>query len=627
VRLAYLFSRYPIVSQTFCDTEILALERMGVELELYSIYAPPTSFRHGHAARIKAPIHYAPPQPILKLGEQQARAAGRWPEAFIADHERRYGKDYKAALRARNALYFADLFKARGITHFHVHFANRAAQTALFIKHLSGIPFSISTHGQDFMIDLGSDDLLREICREAEFVANETEFSRGLIAKLCPDSTDKLVKVFNGMDLANFPAPVSGTANAVPRIVSTGRLIEFKGFHYLIPACAELKRRKLPFDCEIIGEGPLRPQLQAAIDAAGLAGEVRLAGSLPQEEVFARLRGCDIFTLPCIVDRHKTSDVFPTVILEAMASAKPVVSTTVAGVPEQIVDGKTGLLAKPEDAQSLADALARLLVSPDLRREYGRAARERLESDFAIETTVQPLKALYEKLIKPRVAPASPAGGFACLVHEWPAAERTEAELRQLGAANPSLRIYAAHASNIAPPEPFAETLAQLRFLPDGMVLEGEWQQEREIARRIEVWRQDLGQKISSEDFLQQARYALFLRRWIERDGVRHLHAMTSRELLCGWLLHKLCGVTLSASIEEKNAFLPGSLIVQLAADCAGLRVGGRDLHEKLEPEFKAPDRFLIRHKHGRAIEPEFISRLAAWAIRTAHSSTVGDRP
>jgi len=622
VRLAYLFSRYPIVSQTFCDTEILALERLGVELELYSIYPPPTSFRHGHAARIKAPIHYAPPQQILKLGEQQAKAAGRWPEPYIAAHERHYGKDYKAALRARNALYFADLFKARGITHFHVHFANRAAQTALFIKHLSGIPFSISTHGQDFMVDLGSDELLREICREAEFVANETAFSRGLIARLCPDSTDKLARVFNGMDLANFPAPISTTANLVPRIVSTGRLIEFKGFHYLIPACAEIKKRGLRFECDIIGEGPLRDELQAAIDSAGLTAQVRLTGSLPQEEVFARLRGCDIFALPCIVDRHNTSDVFPTVILEAMASAKPVVSTTVAGVPEQIVHGESGLLVPPKDAQALAAALATLLASPELRRKYGTAARARLESDFAIDKTVQPLKALYEKFIKPRSLPATAGAGFAALLHEWPTGERAESELRQLRAANPALRVYVAHAASAPTPDTFGDILPHLRFLPDGMVLEAEWLQERETARRIEVWRQDLGQKLSSELFLQQARYALFLRRWIERDGVRHLHAMTSRELLCGWILQQLTGVTLSASIEDKATALPGSVIAQLAADCAGLRTGNSELYEKLAPEFKTSGRFLLLHKHGRSIEPEFISRLAAWAIRTPHSST-----
>ena len=622
MRLAYLFSRYPIVSQTFCDTEILALERRGVELELYSIYPPPTSFRHGHAARIKAPLHYAPPQQILKLGEQQAKAAGRWPEKYIAEHEHRYGREYKAALRARNALHFADLFKARGITHFHVHFANRAAQTALFIKHLSGIPFSISTHGQDFMCDLGNDDLLREICREAEFVANETAFSRGLIAKLCPESEEKLVKVFNGMDLANFPAPSARTGNAVPRLVSTGRLIEFKGFHHLVAACAELKRRGIAFECDIVGEGPWRPQLEAAIESAQLGGQVRLTGSLPQEEVFARLRDCDIFTLPCIVDRNNTSDVFPTVILEAMASAKPVVSTTVAGVPEQVIDGKTGLLARPGDERGLADALARLIGSADLRREFGAAGRARLEAEFAIEKTVQPLKALFEKFVTPRQPPATPAAGFACLLHVWPAGERTDAELRQLADANPALRIYVANVSGLAPSETFTTILPHLRFLPDGMVLEGEWQQERETARRIEVWRQDLGQKLSSEMFLQQARYALFLRRWIERDGVRHLHAMTSREMLCGWMLRKLTGVTLSASIEEKNPYLPGSVIAQLAGECAGLRVASDDLHDRLAPDFAANGRYLLRRKQGRAVEPEFVSHLAAWAIRTAHSST-----
>lgn len=272
MRLAYLFSRYPVVSQTFVDTEILALERAGVELELYSVYAPPTSFRHGHATRMRAPIVYAPPQNILKLGEEDAKLKGRWPKELIAAHDRKYGLEYKAALRARNALWFADLFKARGITHFHVHFANRAAHTGLFVKHLSGIPFSISTHGQDYMVDLGNHDLLAEICGEAVFVANETEWSTGELRRLCPGSTDKMLRVFNGMDLANFVHTEPGTTNKRPRIVSIGRLIEFKGFHHLIAACAELRKRGLDFECEIIGEGPLRPQLEQLIDEANLAG-------------------------------------------------------------------------------------------------------------------------------------------------------------------------------------------------------------------------------------------------------------------------------------------------------------------------------------------------------------------
>lgn len=613
MRLAYLFSRYPIVSQTFCDTEILALERLGVELELYSIYPPPTSFRHGHASRIKAEIHYAPPQPILKIMEQQARRTGRWPERFVAEHERRFGKEYKAALRARNALYFADLFTRRGITHFHVHFANRAAQTALFIKELSGIGFSVTAHGQDFMSDLGSDDLLREICREAAFVANETEFSRGLIARLCPDAGDKLIRVFNGMDLENFPPPVFGPAREVPRIVSVGRLIEFKGFHHLVAACAELRKRQLPFDCEIVGEGPWRKQLEEAITAAGLEESVRLAGSLPQEEVFRKLRECDVFALPCIVDRKETSDVFPTVILEAMASGRAIVSTWLAGVPEQIVDGKSGLLVKPGDERGLADALAKLVQSPALRTQFGTAARERLETEFAIDRTVLPLHEHFTKQVKPSPRPAPPRAGFACLLQDWPTGERNEAELRQLREVNAALRVYTFHASHLVAADSALATLPQLRFLPDGMVIEGEWQQERELARQMEVWRQNFGQKLSSEFFLQQARYALFLRRWIQRDGVRHVHAMTSRELLCGWMVQQLCGVTLSATLEDKSPHLAASVIAQIAVDCAGLRIANDELHDKLAAQFRGGNKFLLRHKHGRAIEAEWLARLQHW--------------
>src|SRR6476646_3731155 len=132
---------------------------------------------------------------------------GLWPQAVIERHDREYGPDFKAAWRERKARYFAALFTHHGITHFHVHFANRAAHTALFVKEISGIPFSITAHGQDFMSDLGQDDLLREICQAAEFVAVETDYSRGLLQGRCPAAAEKIHRVYNGLDLPNLPAP------------------------------------------------------------------------------------------------------------------------------------------------------------------------------------------------------------------------------------------------------------------------------------------------------------------------------------------------------------------------------------------------------------------------------------
>src|SRR5205814_10399468 len=153
MRLGYLYSRYPVISQTFCDAEMLALERRGIELVIGSVYPPLTSLRHEYIARLRAPIHYAPPQEILRIGERNAKTAGIWPGELIERHDLKYASGAKAELRARNALYFADFFTRRNVDHVHVHFANRAAHTALFLKEISGIPFSVTAHGQAFMKD------------------------------------------------------------------------------------------------------------------------------------------------------------------------------------------------------------------------------------------------------------------------------------------------------------------------------------------------------------------------------------------------------------------------------------------------------------------------------------------
>src|SRR5215475_9278721 len=245
---------------------MLALERLGFELEIGSVYPPLTSLRHEHIACLRAPIHYAPPQEILKISEKKAKTDGKWPHDLVKRHERKYGPGVKAEQRARNAIYFADHFESRGVDHVHVHFANRAAHTALFLKEISGIPFSVTAHGQDFMKDLGSDDLLREICAAAEFVAAETDYSRDLLRQRCPNSATKIHRVYNGMDLTRFPArDYEMSGDRVARIIGIGRLVAFKGFEHLIDACAELARRNLNFTCEIIGDGPLRGDLEARI--------------------------------------------------------------------------------------------------------------------------------------------------------------------------------------------------------------------------------------------------------------------------------------------------------------------------------------------------------------------------
>ncbi len=597
MRLGYLYSRYPVISQTFCDAEMLALERLGIELEIGSVYPPLTSLRHEHVARLRAPVRYAPPQEILKIWEKDAktgRTTGKWPHELVEQHERKYGPGFKAEQRARNALYFADLFTRNGVDHFHVHFANRAAHTAIFLKEISGIPFSVTAHGQDFMKDLGNDDLLREICAAAEFVAAETDYSRELLCQRCPDSAAKIYRVYNGIDLERFPAPLPLVASAVPRIISVGRLVAFKGFDNLINACAELARRGLDFTCEIIGDGPLRDDLQAKIEMLNLSPRVKLLGSLSQEAVLERLRAADIFALASVTDKQGASDVFPTVIIEAMAAARPVISTRLAGIPESVLHGETGLLVSPGDTIALAQALEQLIQDPELRSGHGCAGRARVERHFQIKQTVVPLLELLRKTPgapKKAIGSIAPTSihGIAYVIDRWPDKDLPllESELEEMKRRNVPIVPFVCELDPTVRLSRSMEQMAlRFEFLPDAIVMEAEWRANPALAQKLEEERAREEHRAPGGIFLRQARFALVLRRLLREKTVSHIHATSSRALVCALILQELvrqgdglvrrqADVAVSATIEPRPE-LPQNWIESALSKCKGGRLSDR---------------------------------------------------
>ena len=588
MRLGYLYSRYPVLSQTFCDMEMLELERRGFELVVGSIYPPLTSIRHPHTKQLKAAVRYAPPTPIMRLWEENARRENRWPQELIDTHERSYGAAVKAPTRARNASYFAELFRREGVDHFHVHFANRAAHTALFLKAMSGIPFSLTAHGQDFMADLGNDDLLCELCDAAEFVAVETEYSRGLMQARCPNAAEKIHRVYNGMDLTNFLDASAKAATSAPiEILSVGRLVAFKGFEYLIEACQQLRQRNIQFHCEIIGDGPLRERLQQHIAELRLGDRVTLAGALPQDCVLERLRASDIFALASTTDDNGASDIFPTVILEAMASARPVVSTTIAGIPESVVDKETGLLVPAGESGLFADALTTLCRDAELRARYGAAGRARVEEHFQVETTVQPLIGLLpdDKTATPVLKSEA---RIAYLIDQWPddSLPALETELSEVPKRKSEVQAFVCEFRSEERLSADQKRLAlELEFLPDAMAIEAEWQANRELVLALEDDRANETHRVAVELFLRQARFAVTLRRLLAQRKICHVHATSSRALICGLLLKKILSVSLSASIEAKPT-LSHETLESALEHAVGGRIADRKLSEQIGPPF-----------------------------------------
>ena len=224
--------------------------------------------------------------------------------------------------------------------------------------------------------------MVREKLAEAKFIATCTDYNRHYLADLGKDVFDhKLKLVYHGLDAGRYRRREVSAAPK-PVILSVGQLRERKGYPYLIEACRILREQGFDFECRIVGEGPLYEELDNQIQDLGLENHVLLYGALPEEEVINQYEQATIFTLPAILGKDGDRDGIPNVILEAMAMEIPVVSTDHSGIPEVVEDHVNGLLVPPGDPDTLAQALSRLLRSPDLRKRMGQKGRQTVLAKF-----------------------------------------------------------------------------------------------------------------------------------------------------------------------------------------------------------------------------------------------------
>jgi len=337
---------------------------------------------------------------------------------------------------------------------------------------------------------------------------------------------------------------------------------------------------------------------------------VNLLGSLSQAAVLDKLQAADIFALASTTDTQGATDVFPTVILEAMASARAVVSTRLAGIPELVVDGQTGMLAPPGDSTALADALEQLLRDPELRLRFGHAGRARIEQHFRIEQTVAPLMEMLERscsrrpagdvsvsrsaLLGPtessrcRASHSQAAIEIAYLVDRWPDRELPllEREIEEMKRRNvPILPLVCELSPSTRLNRAMERVSPSLEFLPDAMVLEAEWRANPALAQQLEEDRAQQSSRAPGAVFLRQGRFALVLRKLIQEKDVSHIHATSSRALVCALMLKKLLGVTVSATIEPRSE-LPREWIQNALPQCVGGRLSSRKMVEHLDGAF-----------------------------------------
>ncbi|MDX1650519.1 MAG: glycosyltransferase, partial [Myxococcota bacterium] len=365
--IGYVLRRFPKISETFVLNEILALEARGERVTIFSLQPTRDSRFHADLGRLRASVVYVPgPSELRALARYALRCLRARPRACLRALGRvlRSGRP-RLLWRLVQSAWVAERVRALRIGHLHAHFATDATEAASLVAEITGLPFSFTAHAVDIYKDGVDERMLAREIAQARFVATVSECNRRHLRRLANGAADRIVRVYNGIDLERFrlqPPPPSEPFT----ILCVARLVEKKGLDVLVEACALLRERGLALRCRIVGKGARRSALQAQIRLRGLEGVVELLGAHTQSEVLARYAEAHVFALPCVVGSDGNRDGLPVSLVEALACGLPVVTTPVTGIPEVVRHEHNGLVVPDRDPRALADALERVLREPGL---------------------------------------------------------------------------------------------------------------------------------------------------------------------------------------------------------------------------------------------------------------------
>ena len=380
LRIAYLTNVYPKVSHSFIRREILALERQGFEVLRISIRRPAEALPDS-SDRLEA-------ERTLVLLDGHVRLAGAFiaqmlarPRAFAAGLMLAISMGLRGASGiARSLAYLAEacrlvrMLESAGIRHMHVHFGTNPAAVARLAHRLSGITYSMTLHGPD-EFDAPQALLLSEKIASAAFVVAISNFGRGQLMRWSQITDWPKIKVIRcGLDRQLLDGEKCSGPLSLPGphdLVCIARLNTQKGLSLLLEAAADVARDH-HFSLRIVGDGELRPHLEAQIAALGLQSRVTLLGWRDAEDVRREILAACALILPSFAEG------LPIVLMEALALGRPVVATCVAGIPE-LVDEQCGWLVPAGSRPALAAALREVLdTHPGRLACMGEIGRERV---------------------------------------------------------------------------------------------------------------------------------------------------------------------------------------------------------------------------------------------------------
>jgi glycosyltransferase involved in cell wall biosynthesis len=427
--IGYVLKGFPRVSELFIASEVHRLEARGVPLRLFVIKPGEESLRHAVVDRIRAKPEYLP-----AVESVSSIPLGRWLAGnihpFVPSIRRVVRRHPLRTLRATStaiglsilmrprllgpvrkvyvkelllAVALADrVMEASDLRQLHAHFCHGATTVTWLAAMIVGLPFSFTAHAKDIYCPaMNPTGLLKRKLAAARFAVTCTEANRQHLQQYA--TRTPVHRIYHGLNvefssLVRDDPPSRPARDGVLRVLGVGRLVPKKGFDVFVDACGALVRRGVPLRATIVGEpGEHAEEVDRQIARLGLTEKVRRLPPMGQAALYEEYRSATVFCLPCRILDNGDRDGIPNVLLEAMATGLPVVTTDVSGIPELVVDGVTGLLVPPDDPDATAAALYRLFADPELAIRLGRAGQAVVRERFDGDRLAGDLAALFEK--------------------------------------------------------------------------------------------------------------------------------------------------------------------------------------------------------------------------------------
>jgi len=401
LKLAYLVNTYPRASHTFIRREVQALERAGHSVHRFAMRSDRAALVDTADLAEDGRTEHVLSQGMRRLLPKALGWMVRHPRQTltalrlaVACGAQGTGGTPGTGGRLRHMIYLIEAaYIARRcaelrIAHLHAHFGTNSTTVAMLSQALGGPRYSFTVHGPEEFDAPAALSLGTKIERAA-FTVAISSFGRSQLCRwVDPSLWHRLHVVTCGIEPWRFPATRAMPPGG-PLLVAIGRLSPQKGFDFAIEAVA-MARAALPdLHLTLVGDGPLRAALTAAIAARDLGGAVTLTGWQDEEGVGTALSAAQALIVPSFAEG------LPMVVIEAMAAGRPVIATAIAGIPE-LVTPDTGWLVPAGDAGALTMAIAGMAsLGQDRLVEMGNAARTRVMARHDIDQSATLLVALF----------------------------------------------------------------------------------------------------------------------------------------------------------------------------------------------------------------------------------------